>query len=511
MKKSVSMLLVVICLLVTAVTLFAAETTFEGEYRVRAITEWNFDKKPAPGPADYESLYDGWFEQRFNLTITHERSEYLRAVISFDLVEDTWGQGRSFFINATNVGDYIDLAYLEFTVPPIGTFTIGEFDDEYGYGLAFSNPGINGVRWSNSWGPVALSAMYSKVTDNVTTGPNQQWYNWDADLWSLDLKITPNDNHMIELFGGIVTDNDADGAGGIGGILNNSYVVTTNGLGGWSYDATIGFVGLAYSGTIADMFEIKFENSWVFGGADFHQLGALGSPVPVVGPSPLNPYRDPSISGWNVYLDVSYFNDLFTLGLAFIMGSGEAHYWNPASLKQINMNYIAQDGFAWGRIIGGAANVDDQLNSYWPDNALWSQRSIENLTSVKLYFEICPIEKLTLSAAVIWARWTNPVGSIVAGGIREGVNAPKGPAYGHPANIYAPGVSGNTYESWDVSDDLGWEIDFGLSYEIMEGLTYTFSAGVLLTGSSWDYVNWDGTRASWGPIWSISNEIMFEF
>ncbi len=36
---------------------------------------------------------------------------------------------------------------------------------------------------------------------------------------------------------------------------------------------------------------------------------------------------DPSIQGWSLYLDASYYNDLMRVGLAFLMTSGEKHFW----------------------------------------------------------------------------------------------------------------------------------------------------------------------------------------
>jgi hypothetical protein len=130
----------------------------------------------------------------------------------------------------------------------------------------------------------------------------------------------------------------------------------------------------------------------------------------------------------------------------------------------------------------------------------------ENLTSAKLYFEICPVEKLSLNLAVVWAKWTEDVGVNINGTRAAVVNA-KGCAYRHPARGY-----GNyNYDSWEVSDDLGWELDFGASYEIMEGLTYSIDVGILFTGDSWDYEKADGTRGDWGEIWSVTNTLVYEF
>ena len=503
MKKLLTLLLVIF-FVATAFTAFAAETTFEGQYRVRAWNEYNFDKKledVTALPGHENAQYDGWFDQRFRLTITHTRSEFLKAVIRVDLVEDTWGQQRNLLINNNNA-NLINLAYLEFTLPQIGTFTVGKFNETYGYGLAFSDEGdgtigLTGVRWANAWGPIALSVLYAKVADRViTAGPGNNLYNWDANLYAMSFKITPAENHMIELFGGYLQDNDAVGASGVGGsLINNSWAMNWC-SGNGDYRADIGFAGIAYTGNIADMIDIAIENSWIFGHATRH-----------VGPGLLNPPAfssadSASISGWNIYADVSYYNDLLRVGVAFIMGSGQHHYWNDNVYRNINMNYISQDDFAFNNIL---VNGGGGTNSIW-GGSLYGQDNLENITAVKLYFEICPIEKLALNASITWAKWTEDVGQN-GPGTRAALVTAKGSAYPHPAAAY-----GNyNYESWDTSDDLGWELDFGFSYEIMEGLTYTFSAGVLFTGDSWDYEKADGTRGDWGEIWSISNQLLYEF
>ena len=490
MKKIVSLTLATLFIMVVAVGAFAADTTFEGQYRVRAWSEWNFDKKPGYGPPELEEQYDGWFDQRFRLTITHTRSEYLKAVIRLDIVEDTWGQGRAFFINNTPAGNYIDWAYLEFTVPPIGTFTLGKFPEYYGHNLIFAvdSPGLDGARWANAWGPVAVSVLFSKVTDNVALTPASRLYNRDTNLFALNLKITPVEGHLIELYGGMAIANTTIG-GSRDYLLNywGNAAVLNSAESAWN----LGFVGLSYTGNIADMIDLKLEYGWVLGNVRYD----TSFPATNVG---LVSYTDASVEGWTLYLDVAYYNELFRVGAAFLMGSGANNYWGPLQYDNVNMNSISTfaGGFTWGNIIlNSRGNTNSRaLWANWADDA-------ENLTSVKLYFEICPMEKLTLNAAVIWAKWTNPVGNWDQNNLIG-----TGSAYPHPM------AGGNyAYTSWDESTDLGWEIDFGLSYEIMEGLTYTFAAGVLLTGESFDYVDFDGTKESWGPIWSISNVIQYEF
>ena len=78
MRKLIALAIVVI-LASAAFTALAADTTFEGQYRVRAWSEYNFDKKLEDItflPGHENAQYDGWFDQRFRLTITHTRSEF---------------------------------------------------------------------------------------------------------------------------------------------------------------------------------------------------------------------------------------------------------------------------------------------------------------------------------------------------------------------------------------------------------------------------------------------------
>ena len=498
--KKLSTVALVIVFVASAFTFsaFAAETTFTGTYRIRAYNEFNFDKKledtRAIFPGHDNAQHDGWFDQRFRLVITHKRSEYLKAVIRIDIVEDTWGQQRNLRMN-DSAANFSPRAYLEFTFPKIGTFTVGKFSETYGHGLAFSDSGsgtisLTGARWVNAWGPISVSVLYAKVADRVTIGSNNPEYNWDANLYAMNLKITLIENNLVELFGGYLQDNDSDGASGLGGILRNSWAWNSNGVG--AYSADIGFVGIAYTGTIADMIEIMFENSYIFGLANPHVVPPT---MTVVG-------RSTTIQGWNIYADVSYYNNLLRVGAAFIMGSGQHHFWGINQYQNLNMNYISQDNFVLSNILVGGGGGD---NSIWWDGS-FGQDNIENITAIKLYFAINPIEKLTLTTSVTWAKWTEKVGRNTLG-TRATLVTSKGSAYRHPAAAY-----GNyNYQSWDTSDDLGWEIDFGFSYEIMEGLTYSFNMGVLFTGDSWDYERADGTRGDWGEIWSITNALTYTF
>lgn len=492
MKRCVLFAAALMVILAPLCVSYAAETTLSGEYRVRAWSEWNFSKDAGyASPDAADALYTGFFDQRFRLTITHTRSEFLKAVIRLDLVEDVWGQQRNFRMNYATDGSIIDLAYIDFKIPKVGTFTVGRFPERYGHGLIVSpTDGTDGARWTNKWAPVTVSVMYSKLRDYVDAGTGTNWYNHDTDMVGLNVKVVPADKHLIELYGGVVTSRNANW------LLNKSqdwkgHAPDTNA----NYiDATIGFVGLAYTGTFAKMIDVKAEYSMVFGEADM-------SGSNIVSRGGVAYYDDPRIEGYNLYLDASYYNELLRVGLAFIMGSGADRYSGPGSVRDINLNYLVDsDKFKWGNIIGSGGRGIESPG----DGSLGTDNNLENLTSVKLYFSIVPVEKLTITGAVIWAKWTEPVGS------NPFTGSLTNPAYRHPINAWGA-ANGYTIQSWKASDDLGWEIDLGASYEIMEGLTYTLSAGVLFTGDSFDYVGAGGTHEDWGPIWSVSNALMYKF
>jgi hypothetical protein len=495
MKKLMACTIALLFLMVAVSAVFATETTFKGDYQVRAWAEYNFAKKPGYiFTPDKDPQYSGWFEQRFRLTITHTRSEFLKAVVKFDLVDDTWGQQRNLRINNTINGSIVDWAYLEFKLPKIGTFTAGKFPQAFGYGLTFASlhPGQDGVKWENTWGPVTLAAISLKIQDNISRGSNDYYYNRDANLWALDLMITPNENHLVELFGGLVTADAGLTAGRFNAMSFDWF--GRAGLGGAStLDAAmnLGFVGVRYTGDIANMIAIKAEYSWVLGSLTFNNRLAHTTVLD----------NSVTVQGWNLYLDAAYYNDLLKVGVAFLMGSGEKHDYGPASIHNINVNNIMWDpsAFTWANIIGNGLIERNPVQT-----GPGFIGTAENLTSVKLYFQINPMEKLSINAAVIWAKWTDPVGT-------NPLTSPTAaPAYPHPAAFYNANF-GIAPTSWVASTDLGWEIDLGFSYEIMEGLTYSFAGGVLFTGDSWDYVDMDGTRQDWGPIWSIMNTLKYSF
>ena len=163
-------------------------------------------------------------------------------------------------------------------------------------------------------------------------------------------------------------------------------------------------------------------------------------------------------------------------------------------IDKVNWPPISDEAFSWANIVGnGGGGINSIYSGEW-----WSGDELENITSLKLYFEICPMDKLSINAAVLYTWATNGA---------SGTND----SYKHPARWYS--THGAAMHGWDSSKDFGWEVDLGFSYEIMEGLTYTFAGGVLFTGDVWDY---DAGAAvadheNWGTVWSISNTLLYEF
>ena len=92
------------------------------------------------------------------------------------------------------------------------------------------------------------------------------------------------------------------------------------------------------------------------------------------------------------------------------------------------MNYVTSDGdFSFAHIITGGHN--DGRASLWFPN-VFGNNTLENITAIKGYFEVCPMDKLTISGAVVWAMWTEDIGWNA--GTRAALFAPDQPAYEFP-------------------------------------------------------------------------------
>ena len=187
---------------------------------------------------------------------------------------------------------------------------------------------------------------------------------------------------------------------------------------------------------------------------------------------------DITVDGHTVYADVSYDFDVAKVGVAFLYGAGERH-WRPYTQSHLHFNTTGNDDFHWGNIIvpGDSALL---ASGAFP---LGMGNSPENVTSVKLYWSVDPMEKLDIHGAFIWAQYTQPVGRYADGNFTGAQ-----PFYGHPMNYTYP-LTAAGYIPAHASHGLGWEIDAGATYEIMEGLSLNSEFGVLFTGDAFDYID----------------------
>jgi hypothetical protein len=574
---------------------FSAETTFSGSYRIRAVMDSNWEKGreealSVGGVGVFpkgDDLYTGYFDQRFRLTITHKRSEFLKAVVSIDLAEDMWGQQRGMRANnSIGVTDgFINAAYIE-AITPIGLIKAGtDGTSRYAYGL-WSDSGIKGNGTNNPTIVYAIKVdrfiatlSYTKYLDfvqpvianlagapsfffqawrgntnvpdfsgvNSAGGRNSKYYNSDTDTYVMTAHYIGDKFKVGGIFQWIL-DPDAIGASllvrGIAdlGVFPGSFAgegtwlipgvspLAVPGAAYWPnpsgavgtqwgfgrlglYGANL-FVGGLYGNLklMNDKLEVKAEVDRIFGYADLNGRGdsynaflnaAFG---PLVGRLPNRIWVD----GMSAYLDVSYDFEVAKIGVAGLYGSGEKH-WLPLHQQHYNFNTTGNDDFHWGNIIvNGDWNMLGSTGLNGGPLGLGSNP--ENVTSVKLYWSVDPMEKLDIHGAFIWAKYTVPVGRYARyGGFGSPFVKDWNAFYGHPMNYVNPSGTAS-YIPAGISDQLGWEIDLGATYEIVEGLSFNSEFGVLFTGSAFDYRDpTTGERKSWGEVYRWVNTLTYEF
>jgi hypothetical protein len=538
---------------------FAAETTFSGSYRVRSLMDNNWQKKledpPVPVgpflsffPTHNHPLYTGYFDQRFRLTITHTRSEFLKAVVTLDLVEDTWGQSRALRINNDTVGSKIHQAYIEFLIPNVGLFTLGTKDQRWGMGTYLDSGGVI-VNYRASWAVkvnnVIAALMYTKYSDaidnsfNVNTwpgrpgldaagGPGSVNYNADMDAYTMTVMYLTDRVSVGALFQanidlkGISFPFTIKGASGFadfnGEFPDPNPVVQAN----WPYPPVgFGTAGMyrfdVYS--LGFFWDLDFLNGMLAFKGEVDRIWGVGNANDkeraynaFLSTLPIEPGRRLSnrlaIDGLNIYADLVFHYDILTVGLAFLYGSGEK-WWSGITQEHYNFNTGTMNDFSWSNIIV-SGNPELLGSTVGRNSPLGLGNNQENITSAKVYWSITPTESLDIHGAFIWAKYTNPVGRDARFGDPAFTRVPGWNVfYGHPMN-YTHGTY--TYIPAGISDDLGWEVDLGLSWMIMEGLSISSEFGVLFAGSAFDYRNSaTGARERWGDIYRWTNTVTYEF
>jgi len=555
-----------------AAPLFAAETTITGNYRIRSVLDYNYDKK-----TNNDDLNTSYFDQRFRLTITHKRSEFLKAVVSIDLVEDMWGQQRNFRSNNMGASKYgvfkdgfINTAYIQF-ITKVGLFQLGtDGTSRFGMGT-WSDSGLKGNGTNNAgitWGikvdNFVATATYVKYVDFIDTvianaagfppilsvwpggatdglgGNGSNFRDADVDTYVITARYL-TDSYKVGLLYQVIRDPFAIGASYlVKGLLDYfsfagepiAYIyagghwpgppgaipgITDVGFGrGGMYSAWLNIVSVYADLKFIDgKLSLKAEYDRIWGTGELTGRGAsyntyLGlQGLPAFSRLP----GDVKVDGHTVYADLSYDFEVAKVGVAFLYGSGEEH-WRPYAQHHYNFHTTGNDDFHWGTII--VPGDSQLLGSGGAPLGLGSDP--ENVTSVKLYWGFDPIEKLNIHGNVIWAKYTQPVGryanySFLGGGLNP--FRPQ-PFYGHPMNYALDPAGTKYYIPAKASDELGWEIDLGATYEIMEGLTLNSEFGVLFTGDAFDYqtggpMGAGGVVHSWGPIYRWVNTLTYEF
>lgn len=273
--------------------------------------------------------------------------------------------------------------------------------------------------------------------------------------------------------------------------------------------------------------EFKGEVDYIWGTPDINDSGRSYNAYLLAAVPSIAPYYTQGfdvlpdslkISTINMYFDLAYHHDLFTVGAAFLYGSGVEKY-KGLRQKEFALNNTGLGDFHWGNVIvpGDQQNMGGQGFDSFLACPLGLGATQENVMSVKLYFSVCPFDKLDIHGAFIWAKYVEDVGrgAVDAAGIPlEFITGAYPPYYGHPMN-YLNGAGGGLYVPAGYSDDLGWEIDVGLTYDIMEGLSLNSEFGILFTGNAFDYrsngMAPGGTVVDYPNIYRWTTTLTYEF
>ncbi len=414
MNKVWILAITVLALVATSIPSFSAETTFSGSYRVRSVIDDNWEKQDMANHPEGRDLYTGYFDQRFRLTVTHRRSEFLKAVVSIDLAEDIWGQQRGLRFNDSDgtIDGFINSAYIE-AITPIGLFQLGtNGESRFGYGL-WSDSGIRGNGTNNAGityaikvGGFIATASYVKYIDwvqsvftipvfpgtnlsDLTGGPTSTYYNDDIDTYIMTAHYVTDKvkvGGLIQcildpkILGAVVMARGVADIGGFPGSFRGEEQwmsplgvpsIALNGGLYWPTPAGPNAVGFGRAGMyganlfawdiygdvklLNDRLEIKGEFLRVWGSSTRNAMGDAYNnylATRVVLP-PLPGYRLPEtivVDGMTAYLDTSYDFDTFKVGVAALYGSGEKH-WRAFTQSHFNLNTTGNFDFHWSNIV----------------------------------------------------------------------------------------------------------------------------------------------------------------
>jgi len=548
MRKLWILAIAALLLVALAAPSFAAETTITGSYRIRNVLDYNYSKDakglalPAFGIPTGEDLNTNYFDQRFRLTITHTRSEFLKAVVSIDLVEDMWGQQRNFKSNVTSgypSNGYINTAYIQ-AITKIGLFKFGVDNQGGRFGMGtWSDSGMMagvkgnpGITWGMKVDNFIATISYVKYVDFIDTIIDNA-----KGAPAGTINVWPGE--QIGGDGSIFRDADVD-----------TYVLTAH------YVTDSVKVGLLYQ-LIRDPFGIGAAYL-VNGMCDFGSFaGEAAGYMPLNGTAFAStdiywPAPAGEMAGFNgfgragmydawLHVVAMYYNialmdgklvfkgeydriwgtgDLTGRGNAFnaallgtaVPGLG-TFYRLPSDIKvdghtiYADLSYdfdVANVGVAF--LYGSGArhwrpynqhhfnfNTTGNDDFHWGniivpgdaallgsgDAPLGLGSNPENVTSVKLYWGFDPIEKLNIHGAFIWAKYTQPVGRYAWKGDGAGSMAELGATLTGSQAFYGHPMN-YANGSGSFPDFLPANVSDDLGWEIDLGMTYQIMEGLTL-------------------------------
>ncbi|MBP1710326.1 MAG: putative exported protein [Deltaproteobacteria bacterium] len=401
----------------------AVDLKFSGEFYAAGMYLDKTDLRKDYGPGT------AFYYQRLRVKTDFIVAPGLTLITRFDAMERAWGAARtatgtalaadSSGTIAENENIAFDWAYIEYK-SPIGIFSAGYMNDGSTgtiFGNSYSPKGR--IKYSNSFGPVALNLAYTKEKEasymathaaTVADNDNDKYGIEGVFSWQTG-KAGVNVNYYRQATNRAA----ANPATGLGNsytrnyFLFTPYVITKFGpvalQGEFNYAA--GKDNFEFAADAREDREIRSISGWVDATADFQNVYVGGSVAYVSGDDP----------------------DSSRIEGGIINGGRD---WNPCLIM---FNYYDR-----GKWIG-------DLNGW---NGTTDNGTMTNAWFFQLRGGFRPIDKLDIMVSVSYARAEKTL---------------------KPANTY----------TWE-DRNYGWEVDLVGTYKITNNLSYMLGAGYLFTG-----------------------------
>jgi hypothetical protein len=401
----------------------AVDLKFSGEYYAAGMYLDKTDLRKDHGPGT------AFYYQRLRVKTDFIVAPGLTLITRFDAMERAWGAARtatgtalaadSSGTIAENENIAFDWAYIEYK-SPIGIFSAGYMNDGSTgtiFGNSYSPKGR--IKYSNSFGPVALNLAYTKereasfmATNAATLADNDNdkygiegVFSWETGKAGLNVNYYRQAANRAA----------ANPGTGLGNSYTRNYFLFTPfviakfgsvALQG-EFNYAVGKDNYEFPADSRDDRDIKSISGWVDATADFKKVYVGGSIAYVSGDDP----------------------DSHRIEGGIINGGRD---WTPCLIM---FNYYDR-----GKWIGNLNGWDGTTDNGTMTNAWFFQ--------VRGGFR--PIDKLDIMASVSYARAEKTL---------------------KPANTY----------TWE-GRDYGWEVDLTGTYKITNNLSYMLGAGYLFTG-----------------------------